>query len=73
MGIDPHPRPPCLVASLSSSRPVSFQIINTWFFSTIANIANHDQIDPYILQVTGNHPTSIDLSLAKHLLDPEPK
>ena len=25
-GIDPHPRPPCLVASLSTSRPVSIYI-----------------------------------------------
>jgi hypothetical protein len=41
MGIDPHPRPPCLVASLSSSRRVSFHFINTRFFSMIANIANH--------------------------------
>jgi hypothetical protein len=40
--------------------------------STIANIANHDQIDP-ILQVTGNHPTSTDLSMAKQVFDSEPK
>jgi hypothetical protein len=58
-GIDPYPRPPCLVASLSSSRLVSFHIISTWFFSTIANIANRAIYEyPYILQVIGNHPTS---------------
>jgi hypothetical protein len=39
----------------------------------IANIANRDQIDPYISQVIGDHPTSTGLSRAKHLLDPEPK
>jgi hypothetical protein len=56
MGIDPHPRPPCLVASLSSSRSVSFYFINTWFFSTIANIANRAIYEyPYSSQVIGNH------------------
>jgi hypothetical protein len=38
----------------------------TWFFFTIANIANYDQIDPYISQVIGNHLTSTSLSMAKH-------
>jgi hypothetical protein len=37
-----------------------------WFFFTIANIANCDQIDPYISQVIGNHLTSTGLSMAKH-------
>jgi hypothetical protein len=55
-GIDPHPRPPCLVASLSSSRPVSFHFINTWFFSKITNIANRAIYEySYISQVIGNH------------------
>ena len=40
--------------------------------STIAIIANGDQISTYIVQVTGNHPTSTELSMAKHIFDPEP-
>jgi hypothetical protein len=65
------PKTSMLVALPSSSHPVSFHIINTWFFSTIANIANRDQVDPYISQVTGDHPTSTSLSKAKHLLNPD--
>ena len=38
--------------------------------STIANIANRGLISTYISQVTGNHPTSTDLSIAKHIFDP---
>ena len=34
--------------------------------STIANIANHALVSTYISQVTGNHPTSTGLSIAKH-------
>ena len=37
--------------------------------STIAIIANCDQISTYLLQVTGNHLTSIGLSMAKHIFD----
>ena len=40
--------------------------------SMIAIIANRDQISIYILQVTGNHPTSTELSMAKHIFDPGP-
>ena len=40
--------------------------------STIAIIANRDQISTYILQVIGNHPTSTGLSMAKHIFDPRP-
>ena len=40
--------------------------------STIAIIANRDQISTYILQVIGNHPTSTGLSKAKHQFDPRP-
>jgi hypothetical protein len=43
--------------------------IITWFFSMIANIANRDQVSTYSLQVTGNHLTSTELSMAKHLFD----
>ena len=42
--------------------PTSIYII-TWFFSTIANIANRDQVSTYISQVTGNHLTSTELSI----------
>ena len=38
----------------------------------IAIIANRDQISTYILQVTGNHQTSIRLSKAEHIFDPGP-
>ena len=38
----------------------------------IVNIANYDQVSTYSSQVTGNHPTSIELSMAKHLFDPGP-
>jgi hypothetical protein len=34
--------------------------------SMIANIANHDPVSTYISQVTGNHPTSTGLCIAKH-------
>ena len=40
--------------------------------STIAIISNHDQISTYISQVTGNHPTSTGLRMAKHVFDPGP-
>ena len=49
------------------SLPVSIYIIITWLFSTIANIANRDRVSTYISQVTGNHPTSTGLSMAKHV------
>jgi hypothetical protein len=39
--------------------------INTWLFSMITIIANHNQISTYISQVTGNHPISTSLSMAK--------
>ena len=35
-------------------------------FPTIANIANRDQSSSYISPVTGNHPTSTGLCIAKH-------
>jgi hypothetical protein len=41
--------------------------INTWLISTIANIANRDQVSIYSSWVTGNHSTSTGLSMAKHL------
>jgi len=69
-GIDSHPRPPCLVASLSHPARSPF-IINTWLFSTIANIANRDQISTYLSQVTGNHMASTELSMAKQYYDPD--
>ena len=52
-------------------RPASIYI-TTWFFSTIANIANRDLVSTYISQVIGNHPTSTELSMAKHIFDPGP-
>jgi hypothetical protein len=39
--------------------------INTWLFSMITIIANYNQVSIYILQVTGNHPTSTGLTMAK--------
>jgi hypothetical protein len=39
--------------------------INTWLFFMITIIANHNQVSTYISQVTGNHLTSIGLSMAK--------
>jgi hypothetical protein len=39
--------------------------INTWLFSMITIIANHNQVSTYISQVTGNHSTSTGLSKAK--------
>ena len=44
----------------------------TWFFSMITNIANRDQTSTYISQVRENHPTSTELSMAKHIFDPRP-
>ena len=52
-------------------RPTS-SYITPWFLSTIANIANRASVTTYISQVTGNHPTSTGLSIAKHTFDPEP-
>ena len=46
--------------------------ITPWFFSMIANIANRASVSTYISQVTGNHPTSTDLSRAKQIFDPRP-
>jgi hypothetical protein len=40
--------------------------------STIANIANRDHVSIYLSQVTGNHPASTELSMAKHHFDPGP-
>ena len=40
--------------------------------STIANIANYDQVSTYLSQVIGNHPASTELSMAKHKFDPRP-
>jgi hypothetical protein len=40
--------------------------------STIANIANRDQVSTYISQVTENHPTFTGLSIDKHMFDPGP-
>jgi len=37
--------------------------------SMIANIANRDQVSTYLSQVTGNHPGSTELSMAKHQFD----
>jgi hypothetical protein len=39
---------------------------------TIANIANCDQVSTYISQVTRNHQTSTNLSMAKQVFDPGP-
>jgi len=38
----------------------------------IGNIANRDQISTYLSQVTGNHPASTELSMAKQYFDPGP-
>jgi len=38
----------------------------------IENIANRDQVSTYSSQVTENHPTSTEPSMAKHLFDPGP-
>ena len=46
--------------------------ITPWFFSMIANIANRASVSTYISHVTGNHPTSTGLSMAKHMFDPGP-
>ena len=40
--------------------------------SMIVNIASRALVSTYILQVTGNHPTSTGLSIAKHTFDPGP-
>ena len=52
-------------------RLASIYII-TGFFSMIANITNRDQTSTYISQVTRNHMTSTELSMAKHIFDPGP-
>jgi hypothetical protein len=44
--------------------------INTWLLSMITIIANHNQVSTYNPQVTGNHPTSTSLNMAKQLFDP---
>ena len=41
-------------------------------FFMIANIANRALVSTYISQVTGNHPTSTDLRMAKHIFNPRP-
>ena len=46
--------------------------ITPWFFSTIANIVNRAPVSTYISQVIGNHPTSTELSMAKHIFNPRP-
>ena len=46
--------------------------IITWLFSTIANISNRALVSTYISPITGNHPTSTGLSIAKHIFDPGP-
>ena len=46
--------------------PPGLNSLFTWFFSTIANIANRDQSSSYISHMTGNHLTSTSLSIAKH-------
>ena len=67
-----HTRPPCPVASQSLD-PIRSPFIHiTWLFSTISNIVNRALVSTYILQVTGNHPTSTSLSIAKHIFDPGP-
>ena len=38
----------------------------------MADIANRAPVSTYISQVTGYHPTSTGLSMAKHLFDPGP-
>jgi len=40
--------------------------------STIANIANRDQVSTYLSQVIENHPASTELSMPKHHFDPGP-
>ena len=40
--------------------------------STIAIIANHDQLSTYMFQVIGNHLASTGLSKAKYIFDPGP-
>ena len=52
-------------------RPASIYI-TLWFFFTIANITNRASVSTYTSQVTGNHPTSTGLSMAKHVFDPGP-
>jgi hypothetical protein len=44
----------------------------TWLFSMIANIANCDRVSTYFSQMTGNHPTSMGLSMAKYIFRPTP-
>jgi len=35
-------------------------------------MANRDQVSAYLSQVIGNHPSSTDLSIAKHHIDSGP-
>ena len=46
--------------------------ITPLFCSMIANVANRAPVSTYISQVTGNHPTSTGLSMARHIFDPGP-
>jgi hypothetical protein len=45
--------------------PGLYLSINTWLLFMITIISNHNQVSTYISQVTGNHPTSTGLSMAK--------
>jgi hypothetical protein len=46
-------------------RPVSAYPSTLGYFPRFTNTANHNQVFTYSSQVTGNHPTSTDLSMAK--------
>jgi hypothetical protein len=45
--------------------PPGLRLSDTWLLSMITIIANHNQVFTYSSQVTGNHPTSTGLSMAK--------
>jgi hypothetical protein len=48
-------------------RPVSVYSTTLGYLSKFTNTANHSQVFTYNSQVTGNHPTSTDLSMAKRI------
>jgi hypothetical protein len=69
-----HNNPPIRLCPVYVAKKKTLPCLHSFyprFFFTIANIANHDQINLYISQVTGDHPTFTCLSMAKHLLGPD--
>ena len=71
MGINRHQDLHALCFSITIPPGLLF-IHQHMVISTIAIIANRDQLSTYMFQVTGNHLSSTGLSKAKHIFNPRP-